>query len=106
MQTITYENINVPVIDHIPAGFVVWNIGKHAPAGYVLICITCGYNVIMDTLHALPVSDHEKNIIDYACNYGGDNLKHARRKLQQYKTNTRAINAITAALPVFEKYCR
>ena len=106
MQTITYKNINVPVIDHIPAGFVVWNIGDYAPAGYILICITCGYNVIKETLHALPVNDQEKSIIDHAAWYGGDNLQHARRKLQQYRTNKRAIACLNAALPVLEKYCR
>ena len=106
MQTIKYKDLNVPVIDHIPAGFVVWNIGKHAPAGYVLCCITCGYNVIMETLCALPVSDQEKSIIDRACNYGANSLNNTRRKLQQYRTNKRAITYINAALPVFEKYCR
>ena len=105
MKTIKYKNINVPIIDNIPAGFVVWNIGNNAPAGYILICKTCGYNVIMETLRALPVSDHEKNIIDHACSYGAGNLQQARRKLQQYKTNTRAITRINAALPVLEKYC-
>lgn len=106
MQTIFYKNRKIPVIDHIPAGYVVWNIGDYAPAGYILICITCGCNVIKETWYAVPVSDHEKSIINCAVWYGGDNLKHARRKLQQYRTNRRAIYAITAALPVFEKYCR
>ena len=106
MKTIKYKNFNVPVIDHIPAGYVVWNIGKYAPAGFVLCCITCGYSVIMETLFALPVNDQEKSIIDRACSYGGDNLQHARHKLQQYKTNKRAIACLNAALPVLEKYCR
>lgn len=110
MKAIVYHGYDrdyiAPVMDRIPAGFQVWNIGKHAPAGYVLAAQVKNYNVIMSTLCAVALSDHEKSIIDRACCYGADSLINARRKLQQYKTNKRAIVCIAAALPIFEKYCR
>ena len=110
MKTIVYHGYDrdhiAPVMDRIPAGFQVWNIGKHAPAGYVLAARISHYNVNITTLCAVALSDHEKSIIDRACNYGANSLINARRKLQQYKTNKRAIACIAAALPVFEKYCR
>lgn len=110
MKAIVYHGYDrdhiAPVMDRIPAGFQVWNIGKHAPAGYILAAQIRNYNVIMSTLCAVALSDQEKSIINRACDYGANNLINARRKLQQYKTNKRAIICIAAALPVFEKYCR
>lgn len=110
MKAIVYHGYDrdhiAPVVDRIPAGFQVWNIGKHAPAGYVLVARVSHYNVDMATLCAIALNDQEKSIIDRACSYGANNLINTRRKLQQYKTNKRAIMCIAAALPVFEKYCR
>ena len=113
MKTISFHDINnttinVPVIDHIPAGYVVWNIGKHAPAGYVLLCKCNGYNVIMETLQALPVNDHDKQILDAAASYGYSNLQKTRRAAAAvahgYKNAPRRrFNLILAALTVFEK---
>ena len=73
MKAIVYHGYDrdhiAPVMDRIPAGFQVWNIGKHAPAGYILAARVSHYNVDITTLCAVALSDHEKQIIDAAAAY-------------------------------------
>ena len=112
MKAIVYHGYNqdyfVPVLDRIPAGFQVWNIGKHAPAGYVLAAQVRNYNVIMSTLCAVALSDHERQTIDAAAAYGCCNLKTARRMAASIAHNWRTAPArkagvIAAALAIYEK---
>lgn len=111
MKAIVYHGYDrdhiAPVMDRIPAGFQVWNIGKHAPAGYVLAAQIRNYNVIMSTLCAVALSDHEKQIIDAAAAYGCCNLKTARRMAASMAHNWRTAPArkagvIAAALAIYE----
>ena len=65
------------VVDSVPAGFMVWNIGEYAPAGYVpLVELLPGedwqHNVNMDTLKAIK-SDHAREILR-AASCGGSTL--------------------------------
>lgn len=111
MKAIVYHGYDrdhiAPVMDRIPAGFQVWNIGKHAPAGYILAARVSHYNVDMATLCAIALSDHEKQIIDAAAAYGCSNLKTARRMATSIAHNwktapARKADIIAAALAIYE----
>lgn len=59
----TYE-----IVDSIPHGFFVWNIGSHAPDGFVPLCENAGtgkYGINPDTLKAVR-SDHADLILGCA----------------------------------------
>ena len=55
------------VVDYIPLGYEVWNIGRHAPPGYVPLCLLSARqpfdgarNIDVGTLKALPIKIAEK----------------------------------------------
>lgn len=67
------------IVDAVPAGFFVWNIGEHAPAGYVPLCESMPddeWSVNLDTLKAIK-HDHAREILR-AASYGGYTLKKCR----------------------------
>lgn len=111
MKAIVYHGYDrdyiAPVMNRIPAGCQVWNIGEHAPAGYVLAAQVKNYSVIMPTLCAVALSDHERQIINAAAAYGCCNLKTARRMAASMAHNwktapARKAGVIAAALAIYE----
>ena len=64
--TITDTNLTFQVVDTIPAGYEVWNIGNHMPAGYIPVCQLSPrrpfdglYDVDTRTLKAVKTPDAE-----------------------------------------------
>ena len=69
------------IVDKVPAGFFVWNIGEHAPAGYVPLCESMPddeWSVNLDTLKAIK-HDHAREILR-AAGAGGTTLAKCRKK--------------------------
>lgn len=64
MDTITYENHTYEIVDEIPVGYLIWNIGEHAPEGYLPLCkplfpqpFPGSYRIDGDTLKAIKADD-------------------------------------------------
>lgn len=113
-KTIIYNGYNqdyiVPVSDRIPAGFEVWNIGDHAPDGYILAARVFQYTVNMATLCAIPVSDQDRKAINAATPYGCNNARNTRRIAARIAhnintTTPRKLAAVTAAIEVYARLC-
>ena len=90
------------VVDAVPAGFFVWNIGSHAPSGYVPLCEAVpggGYKVNLGTLKAIK-SRHAREILR-AASAGGVTLEECRKRASDGDEWTRKRCA--AALPYMEE---
>lgn len=115
-KTVTYfaewlnRELTIPVVEKIPADHVVWNIGRNAPAGHVLICRCKGFDVIEETIKALKLPDDELKIIDDAAAWGNENYDKCIRIL---KRNTNVVGyyarrrreTAAAAMPIFRRIC-
>ena len=62
MSTITVNGDTFEIVDFIPLGFSIWNIGKNMPDGYLPLCrlsqrqpFPGGRNIETDTLKAIKI---------------------------------------------------
>ena len=65
-MAITHEGHTYEIVDSIPAGYEIWNIGRHAPEGYVPLCKPIrpdSYHIDPDTLKAIKC-DNAQIIMD------------------------------------------
>lgn len=90
------------IVDAVPAGFFVWPIGEHAPAGYVPLCESLPddkWGVNLDTLKAIK-SDHAREILSAAICGGKtpNKCKEIARGRDEY-----AAERCAAALPYMEE---
>ena len=95
------------IVDRIPKGYIVWNIGDNMTDGYIPLCeLTTGYNINVNTLKAIALDDAEVRILRDAAHYGIWNLKKAKAAAR--------LNAVThygwrkktlgeAAVKIFER---
>lgn len=101
------------IVESIPAGYVVWNIGKNMTDGWLPLCkvIPGTYNVEVDTLCALRISNEEElNLLREAAHYGSDNLSNCQKivdklsgkELKGYMTKKKYELAVKV-LPIFQK---
>lgn len=78
------------VVDHIPDGFTVWNIGENmGTCDYIPLCEKlfpgdkeC-YDINPDTLKALPLKRPDVLILRQSAHYGIKDLKSAKRALKR-----------------------
>lgn len=107
-RSVYFKAGRVPVVDRIPRGFVVWNIGRNAPAGHVLICRCKGFDVIKETIKAVELPADELLIIDDAASWGNGNYDECVKILKSngvgYVARRRRETA-AAALPIFRRIC-
>ena len=64
---IEHDGASYEVVDHIPPRYEVWNIGRHAPPGYIPLCrltqfqrFPGGRDIETDKLKAIPIDLAEK----------------------------------------------
>lgn len=94
------------VIEKIPAGFEVWNIGKIGNGEYIPVCQAKNYNVNTKTLKAIKLNKEEVVILNKAAGYGVKTVKTARATLSRTaKTSTmkRKQRLAEKALPILER---
>lgn len=73
------------VVDHVPLGYQVWNIGKNMPEGYLPLCraIPGTYRVEVDTLKAIKIDGAQKIL---AAVHGGQNtIMKMERYIKRYQ---------------------
>lgn len=110
MEIITDGRHRFEVVDCIPKGYEIWNIGKNMIPGYVPFCRLAavqpfpgGRNIEVETLKAMR-TDGYLEIMDAAM-YGFETLESMERYLEKQpnpKKNTRPyfkVQRIKAALP-------
>ena len=88
MNTITYENNTYEIVDEFPVGYLIWNIGKHAPEGYLPLCrpsqeqpFPGGRQIDANSLKAMKV-DGAQIILSAA--HAGDTLAELEEQVRRY----------------------
>ena len=105
-NALTKQVLQIPVIDKIPRGYSVWNIGRNAPSGYILVCVVRNYNILPETLKALKLSNEEIKLIDKAAAWGSCDLASCLKSLKLKGLNYNSIRrreTAAAALPIFRR---
>lgn len=78
---ITSKRHNFEVVESIPSGYEIWNIGDNMIDGYIPLAEVEGCKINPDTLKAIKLDDEEVAILRDCANYGVVNLKTAKRAL-------------------------
>lgn len=84
-MTITHKNHTYEIVDSIPYGYEIWNIGHHAPPGYLPLCkpIEPGsYTIDPNTLKAIKFDGAE--IILDAIGTGPSNVKEMEHYIKMH----------------------
>lgn len=95
------------IVDTVPVGYRIWNIGEHAPEGYIPLCL-CDhdYHVDVTSLKAVRVENElDRMRILEAAGWGAESLVSAEknyRRLLRKKHRTHleehSLNKIGASL--------
>lgn len=93
------------VVDKIPKGYEVWNIGNHAPKGYLPLCLRVAgtYTIQPNALKALKFEGDDYNFITFASvRYGFTNRENTKRRLPLLKS-TKKVEVAKRALEIYER---
>lgn len=89
IQKDQYGTFIYEIVDEIPLGYMIWNIGSHAPAGYLPLCRPAAYqpfhgsrNIDTDALKAIRVDGAEDILA--AVGYGPDTFQEMERYIHRY----------------------
>ena len=110
------EEIDVfEIIEKIPVGFFVWNIGENMGTHeYIPVCEDLhpedkdDYSINPATLKAVRVSPEEWEKLDKAANWGVGNLKQAEKALKSKRrgyTSDRKRVAAELTIEIFRRIC-
>ena len=79
---IATERWRFEVVNKIPAGYEIWNIGKNMVDGYIPLAEVDGYEVNPETLKAIRIEDaQELDLLRRCASYGINNLDRCRKAL-------------------------
>lgn len=92
------------IADHIPSGYVVWNIGDHMHDGYIpLTMLKPGtFEIRSDTLKAIALPPDEVALLRKAAAWGIDSKKHAALAAKRRK-NPAEVALAKEALEIFKR---
>lgn len=95
------------LVESVPRGYLIWNIGKNMADGYLPLCRLCavqpfrgGRNIEGDTLKAIKCEGAQ--VILKAAGYGPGTLDGMERYIERNKNNPRRqyeVKKMKAALP-------
>lgn len=95
------------LVESVPPGYLIWNIGKNMADGYLPLCRLCaaqpfqgGRNIEGDTLKAVKCEGAQ--VILEAAGYGPETLDGMERYIERNKNNPRRqyeVKKMKAALP-------
>ena len=99
------------IVDFVPLGYVIWNIGDNMPYGYLPLCrlkmnqpFDGGREIETDTLKAIKIED--AHLILDAVGYGPDTLKAMEKFVAKYenkKSYQWRIAKMKKALPIMRQ---
>lgn len=104
-----YSGYTYTIVDEVPLGFQIWNIGtEHAPSGYLPLCrvIPGTNNIEVETLKAIRCPD--AHLVMNAVRGGCNTILKMEKFLQRYKGAAestweyRQIQRIKTALPILK----
>lgn len=104
-----YNEHTFEIVDHVPAGYQIWNIGKNMTDGYLPLCkvIPNSYDVEINTLKAIKIDAAQ--VILAAIGSGQDTIEKMERYIKRYKnarkgTYSRSqVERIKKALPYMKQ---
>lgn len=104
MKTIEVEGLTYEVVDVVPKGYSVWNIGHHMVDGYVPLCEVYEgtYNIIPTTLKTIKLNEARK-LLEYASYSGCTTLKECERYLKRKHKDAYRERYATLLLPLLKK---
>ncbi len=87
METITSERHTFELVDFIPYGYKIWNIGKNMIDGYLPLVITGGYDgcQVIGTMKAIKCENAQ--IILSAIGAGQSNIKDMEKYIEKHKNS-------------------
>lgn len=110
-KTITYGGDTFELVDHIPQGYIIWNIGKNMLDGYLPLCRLASYqpfpgarNIEVDTLKAIKCDGAQ--VILAAIGWGPQTEEEMERYIKKYSgtgKHTMAVERMKKALPFIRK---
>lgn len=87
------------VTEKIPSGYIVWNIGKNAPEGYLPVALLKPgtYEIRRETLKAVPISAKEYAIVSRATSrYGLSSKKAVEKAMKRNRLPAEYLEAVFA----------
>lgn len=90
------SDIEFTVVDKIPYGSKIWNIGKHMPDGYLPLVYTGGYDkcqVIAEQGYK-AVKTEDAELILYVTGFGYGKISKMERYLKKYKGKEKSRNIL------------
>jgi len=106
-----FLNNRFQIVDEIPLGYDIWNIGEHMPEGWLPLCRLCEYqpfigamNIEPDTLKAIKCEGAQE--IMKASIVGLDTLEKVEEFIEKYEGHTYKeyeLKRAKAALPYMQK---
>lgn len=91
MEKITDGKHTFEVVDFVPSGYRIWNIGKHMIDGYLPLAQTLGnsYRVNTETLKAIKI-DGAQTILA-AVGRGQDTIEKMETYIKRYRNSKRQV---------------
>jgi hypothetical protein len=92
MNKIVDGKYTFEIIDYVPYGYVIWNVGKNMIDGYLPIVQLCGEDgcqVNTETMKAIKLKDAQ--IILAAIGWGQNTIKQMETYVKRYKNSKRKV---------------
>lgn len=117
MNTITHTVLNTThtfeIVDFVPLGYQIWNIGKNAPDGYLPLCrvkgnqpFDGGMEIESDTLKAIKIEGAQTILA--AIGGGQNTIKSMERYIKRYRNakpgtySYKQVKRMEKALPIIK----
>lgn len=107
-HTSKFNTNNYQIVDKIPRGFFVWNIGDNMAPGWLPICESANdpespYTINATTLKAIKVDNAEElELLREAAGYGY-NSKNAKKRAKQIAAKYMGVDAAAKVMDVFNR---
>lgn len=91
METLVHSSGTYEVVDAVPLGYTIWNIGKCAPKGYLPLCrsFSGSKRIETDTLKAIKIDGAEDILA--AIGYGPNTLSSMKKYVEKHENSKDAF---------------
>lgn len=108
-QTISNNRHTFEIVDSVPPGYQIWNIGKNMIDGYLPLCkvIPGTFSIETETLKAIKIDGAQKILA--AINGGQNTIKSMERYIKRYRNakpgtwSYLQVERIKEALPIMRQ---
>lgn len=110
-QTITHDGYTFELVDRVPRGYLIWNIGKNMIDGYLPLCRLAqfqpfpgGRNIEVETLKAIKCEGAQTILA--AIGWGPETPEEMERYIKKYErkgTRTMEVERMKRALPLMRQ---